>query len=82
MLIGYRDLINNQLAAKELYVAKYYISTQKWVPAISRLKIIVNDYKKTIFSEEALHRRVEIHYYLGLPYPCNILTVIGFFLHS
>jgi len=61
-----QDLIQNQLAAKELYVAKYYISTQKWVPAISRLKIIVNDYQKTIFIEEALHRLVEIHYYLGL----------------
>ncbi len=61
-----KDLIQNQLAAKELYVAKYYISTQKWVPAINRLKIIVNDYQKTIFIEEALHRLVEIYYYLGL----------------
>jgi len=61
-----KDLIFNQLAAKELYVAKYYINTQKWVPAISRLKIIVKDYDKTIFIEEALHRLVEIHYYLGL----------------
>ena len=61
-----KDLIENQLAAKELFVAKYYISTQKWVPAINRLKIIVNDYNKTIFIEEALHRLVEIHYYLGL----------------
>ena len=60
------DLIQNQLAAKELFVAKYYISTQKWIPAINRLKIIVNDYQKTIFIEEALHRLVEIHYYLGL----------------
>ncbi len=60
------DLIQNQLAAKELYVAKYYISTQKWVPAISRLKVIVKDYQKTIFIEEALHRLVEIHHYLGL----------------
>ena len=60
-----QDLIQNQLAAKELYVAKYYISTQKWVPAISRLKIIVNDYQNTIFIEEALHRLVEIYYYLG-----------------
>ena len=60
------DLIQNQLAAKELFVAKYYISTQKWVPAISRLKVIVNDYQKTIFIEEALHRLVEIYYYLGL----------------
>ena len=32
------DLIQNQLAAKELYVAKYYISVQKWIPAINRLK--------------------------------------------
>ena len=61
-----QDLIQNQLAAKELYVAKYYISTQKWIPAINRLKIIVNDYQKTIFIEEALHRLVEIYYYLGL----------------
>ena len=61
-----KDLIQNQLAAKELFVAKYYISTQKWVPAINRLKMIVNKYDKTIFIEEALHRLVEIHYHLGL----------------
>ena len=61
-----KDLIQNQLAAKELYVAKYYIKTQKWVPAMNRLKKIVDDYEKTLFIEEALHRLVEIHYYLGL----------------
>ncbi len=61
-----RDLIQNQFAAKELYVAKYYISVQKWIPAINRLKLIVKDYDKTIFIEEALHRLVEIHYHLGL----------------
>ena len=61
-----KDLIQNQLAAKELFVAKYYISIQKWVPAISRLKLIVNKYDKTLFIEEALHRLVEIHYHLGL----------------
>ena len=61
-----KDLIQNQLAAKELYVAKYYISIQKWVPAINRLKKIIEDYERTIFVEEALHRLVEINYYLGL----------------
>ena len=61
-----QDLIINQLAAKELYVAKYYISTQKWVPAMNRLKVIVKDYEKTIFIEEALHRLVEINYHIGL----------------
>ena len=61
-----KDLIQNQMAAKELYVAKYYISVQKWVPAISRLKLIVEKFDETVFIEEALHRLVEIHYYLGL----------------
>ena len=61
-----KDLIKNQLAAKELFIAKYYISVQKWVPAINRLKNIVKDYDQTVFIEEALHRLVEIHYYLGL----------------
>ncbi len=60
------DLIDNQLAAKELYIAKYYISTQKWIPAINRLQVIVNDYDETIFIEEALHRLVEVYYKLGL----------------
>ena len=59
-------LIQNQLAAKEIYIAKYYIKTQKWIPAINRLKIVVNDYDETIFIEEALHRLVEIYYNLGL----------------
>ena len=61
-----KDLIQNQLAAKELYVAKYYISIQKWVPAINRLRKIIEDHEKTVFIEEALHRLVEINYYLGL----------------
>ena len=58
-------LIDNQLAAKELYVAKYYIKTEKWVPAINRLRIIVDKFEKTIFVEEALHRLVEIYYKIG-----------------
>ena len=33
-----KDLAINQLAAKELYIAKYYISVKKWIPAINRLK--------------------------------------------
>ena len=48
-----KDLIENQLAAKEMYIAKYYISVKKWVPAINRLKTIINKYDKTIFIEEA-----------------------------
>jgi outer membrane protein assembly factor BamD len=60
------DLINNQLAAKQMYIAKYYIITQKWIPAINRLKIIIKEYSETIFIEEALHRLVEVYYKIGL----------------
>jgi outer membrane protein assembly factor BamD len=60
------DLVNNQLAAKEMYIAKYYIATQKWIPAINRLKVIVNDFSETVFIEEALHRLVEVYYRIGL----------------
>ena len=61
-----KDLIINQIAAKELFVAKYYISVQKWIPAINRLKNIVENYDQTIFIEEALYRLVEIYYFIGL----------------
>ena len=66
-----KDLVTNQFAARELYIAKYYIKVQKWVPAINRLKIIVKDYGRTVFIEEALHRLVEIHYHLGLEDEAN-----------
>ena len=59
-------LIQNQLAAKEVYIAKYYIKTKKWIPAINRLKNVIDNFDDTIFVEEALHRLVEIYYNLGL----------------
>ena len=40
--------------------------TQKWIPAINRLKIIVKNYSETVFIEEALHRLVEVYYRVGL----------------
>ena len=49
-----------------MYVAKYYTSIQKWIPAINRLKVIVKDYSETLFIEEALHRLVEVYYRVGL----------------
>ena len=60
------DLIINQLAAKELSIARYYIKNEKWIAAINRLKFIVEEYDQTIFIEEALHRLVEIYYKIGL----------------
>ena len=77
------DLVNNQLAAKELYVAKHYIQSQKWVPAINRLKKIVEEYEETIFIEEALHRLVEIYYKVGLVEEAKaVAAVLGYNYNS
>ncbi|MDA9813404.1 outer membrane protein assembly factor BamD [Candidatus Pelagibacter sp.] len=60
------DLINDTLAAKEMYLGRYYLDKKKWIPAINRFKTILNDYETTIYAEEALHRLVEVHYIIGL----------------
>ena len=60
------ELINDILAAKELYIGRYYVDRKKWIPAINRFKNVVDDYDTTIYIEEALYRLVEIYYLLGL----------------
>jgi len=59
-------LIDNILAAKELYVGKYYLQREKWIPAINRFKNIQQNYSETEYLPEAIHRLVEIYYKLGL----------------
>jgi len=60
------DLIVDQLAAKEMSIARFYMKTKKWIPALNRLKLVVEKYDRTVFVEEALHRLVEVYYRLGL----------------
>ena len=59
-------LIDEILASKEMYIARFYMEKEKWIPSINRFKKVVNDYDKTIYVEEALFRLVEIHYRIGL----------------
>jgi len=60
------DLINDILAAKEMYLGRHYVKKTKWIAAINRFKTVIDDYDQSIFAEEALHRLVEIYYKLGL----------------
>jgi len=60
------DLINDILAAKEMYIGRYYFEKKKWISAINRFQTIINDYETTMYAEEALHRLVEVHYIIGL----------------
>ena len=60
------DLINDVLAAKEIYIGRYYFDKKKWIAAINRFRTVTDDYDTTIYVEEALHRLVEIYYIIGL----------------
>ena len=70
------DLIVDQLAAKEMSIARFYMKTEKWIPAINRFKVVIEKYDKTIFIEEALHRLVEVYYKLGLAEQAKQAAVI------
>ena len=73
------DLIQDQLAGKEMYAARYYIKRNKWGPALIRLNRIVKEYETTIYIEEALHRLVEIHYKLGnIPVARKHASILGY----
>ena len=60
------DLINDILASKEMYLGRYYLQKKKWIPAINRFRTIIDEYDTTIYTEEALHRLVEVYYIIGL----------------
>ena len=60
------ELIQDILASKEMYLGRHYIKRGKWIAAINRFKVVVDQYDQTIFIEEAIHRLVEINYKLGL----------------
>ena len=60
------ELTIEMMASKEMYLARYYVEREKWIPAINRFKKVINDYDTTIYVEEALHRLVELHYKVGL----------------
>ena len=60
------DLINDTLASKEMYIGRYYVERKKWIPAINRFKSVIENYDTTIYTEEALHRLVEVYYIIGL----------------
>ena len=60
------DLIQDYLASKEMYIASHYMKKKKWIASINRYKTVVEQYEKTMYVEEALHRLVELYYTIGL----------------
>ena len=60
------NLIDDILASKEMYIGRYYFEKKKWIASINRFRTVIDEFDETIYTEEALHRLVEIHYILGL----------------
>lgn len=59
------DLIYEQLAGHEMYIARYYMNKERWAAAVLKLQNVIEKYPNTIFIDEALHRIVEINYRIG-----------------
>ena len=60
------DILDDRLAAKEMEIGRFYQFDHQWISAINRYNTVLNQYKSSIYTEEALHRLVEIYYSLGL----------------
>ena len=71
---GARD----QLAAKEMTVARYYQSKKNFIGAINRFKVVVTQYQTTRHVEEALMRLTECYMTLGIvPEAQTAAAVLG-----
>jgi len=56
----------DQLAGKEMQIGRYYLERKDYLAAISRFRIVVEQYPNTNQIEEALARLVEAYYAMGI----------------
>jgi len=56
----------DQLAGKEMQVARYYLERREYVAAINRFKAVISEFQDTRHVEEALERLVEANMAMGL----------------
>jgi outer membrane protein assembly factor BamD len=62
-----QDLINDQLAGKEMEVGRYYQRSGNWLASVNRFRTVVDKYQTTTHSPEALMRLTESYLALGTP---------------
>ena len=58
--------IKENIAAKHMNIALFYQNNKKYVSAIKRYNVVINEFSTTKFAPEALHRLVEIYLTLGM----------------
>ncbi len=59
-------LVKSNIAAKHMNIGRFYHKKNKYMAALNRYKIVVDDYSVTKFTPEALYRMVEIYYEIGM----------------
>ena len=59
-------LVNSNIAAKHMEIGRFYLNNKKYIAALNRFKIVVDEFSITKFTPEALHRIVETYYELGM----------------
>ena len=60
------DIARDQIAGKEMTVARYYLEKRNYTGAINRFKVVVTQYQTTRHVEEALMRLAECYMALGI----------------
>lgn len=60
------DMVNDQLAGKEMTVGRWYLRSNQTLPAVNRFRNVVENFQTTNHAPEALHRLVEAYLTLGL----------------
>jgi outer membrane protein assembly factor BamD len=60
------DMVNDQLAGKEMTIGRWYLRQNDTLAAIGRFKMVVERYQTTSHAPEALYRLVEAYLTLGL----------------
>jgi len=58
--------VKENIAAKHMDIALFYLNQKKYLAALIRYNIVINEYSQSKFTPEALYREVEIYYTLGM----------------
>lgn len=60
------DMVNDQLAGKEMTIGRFYLRSGDPIAAIGRFKTVLDKYQTTTHAPEALYRLIEAYLTLGL----------------
>ena len=59
-------LVKSNIAAKHMEIGRFYLNNKKYIAALNRFKIVVDEFSISKFTPEALHRMVEAYYEMGM----------------